>query len=86
MAHFPSLLRHVIEGKWRGCQNRAGALATREQPDHAGCLHTDSELRQAGGTEQGCEDDGVRRGSEERREIPANNSVAGLLDPYRTLI
>src|SRR3984885_6303485 len=32
--------RHLAEGKRRGCQNRSGALATREQSDHAGCLHT----------------------------------------------
>jgi len=31
-------------------------------------------------------DDRVRRGSEGRRKIPANNAVAGLLDLYRTLI
>ena len=49
-------------------------------------LHTGSELEQAGSTEQGCKDDGVRRGSEERRKIPANNAIAGLLDLYRTLI
>ena len=36
--------RHLAEGKRRGCQNRSGALATREQSDHAGCLHTGSEL------------------------------------------
>jgi hypothetical protein len=28
------------------CFNAAGALATREQSDHAGCLHTGSELEQ----------------------------------------
>ena len=39
MAHFPALLRHTAEGKRRGCQNRSGALARREQSDHAGCLH-----------------------------------------------
>ena len=29
MAHFPALLRHIAEGKRRGCQNHSGALATR---------------------------------------------------------
>ena len=86
MAHFPALLRHIAEGKRRGCQNRSGALATREQSDHAGCLHTGSELEQACSTEQGCKNDGVKRGSEGRRKIPANSAVAGLLDLYRTLI
>ncbi len=38
-AHFPALLRHIAEGKRRGCQNRSGALAAREQSDHIGCLH-----------------------------------------------
>jgi hypothetical protein len=47
MAHFPALLRHAAEGKWRGCQNRSGALATREQSDHAGCLRKGCELEQA---------------------------------------
>ncbi len=65
LAYFPALLRHIAEGKRRGCQNRSGALTTREQPDHAGCLHTGSELEQAGRTEQGCKNDGVKRGSEE---------------------
>ena len=86
MAHIPALLRHIAEGKRRGCQNRSGALATREQPDHAGCLHTGSELEQAGSTEQGSKHDRVKRGSEGRRKIPANWAVAGLLDLYRTLI
>ena len=53
---------------------------------HAGCLHTGSELEQAGSTEQGCKNDGVKRGSEGRRKIPANWALAGLLDLYRTLI
>ena len=34
MAHFPTLLRHVAEGKRRGCRNRSGAPATREQSNH----------------------------------------------------
>ena len=44
-----------------------------------------SELEQAGRTEQGCNDEGVRRGSEARRRIPANCIGVGLLDLYRTL-
>jgi hypothetical protein len=54
--------RHFAEGKMERMSNRSGALATREQPDHAGCLHTGSELEQAGSTEQGCEDDGSKSG------------------------
>ena len=46
MAHFPAFLQHIAEGKRKRCQNRSGALATREQSDHAGCLHTGSELEQ----------------------------------------
>ena len=33
-----------------------------------------------------CKNDGVKRGSEGRRKIPANSAVAGLLDLYRALI
>ena len=43
MAYFPALLRHIAEGKRRGCQNRPGALTAREQQDHARCLHTSIE-------------------------------------------
>jgi integrase len=45
---------HVAEGKGRGCQNRSGAFATREQQNNARCLHASCELEQAGRTEQGC--------------------------------
>lgn len=38
------------------------------------------ELEQAGSTEQGCKDDGVRRGSEERRNT-RKQPIAGLVDP-----
>jgi hypothetical protein len=41
---------------------------------------------QASRTAQGCNDDGVRRGSEARGKILANFVVAGLLDLYRTFI
>ena len=61
-------------------------VAAHEQSDHAGCLHAGGELEQASCTEQGCKNDGVERGSEGRRKIPANSAVAGLLDLYRTLI
>ena len=43
--------------------------------------YTGSEFEQAGCTEQGCKDDGVRHGSEGRRKIPANSPVAGLIGP-----
>ena len=86
LAYIPAFFRHAAEGKRRGCQNRSGALTRREQPNHSGCLYPGSELEQACRAEQGCEDDGVRSGSEARGKIPANCLVAGLLDLYRTLI
>ena len=67
LAHFPPFLRHVAEGERGGCEDRTGALTARQQQDHAGRLHAGSELEQASRTEQGCKDDGVERGSKQRK-------------------
>ena len=36
--------------------------STHAKQNHAGCVHTSSELKQAGSTEQSCEDDGSKSG------------------------
>jgi integrase len=62
LAYLPPLLRHVAEGERGRCEDRTGALEAREQPHHARRLHAGSELEQASRTEQGCKDDGLKRG------------------------
>jgi hypothetical protein len=57
LAHFPPLLRHVAEGQ-RRCQNRSGALTTREQQNNPRRLHASRELEQASRTEQSRKADG----------------------------
>jgi len=66
------------------CQCRSGALIRREASDHAGCLHTGSELEQTCSTEQGCKNDCVKRrseGDENTRKLGSSGLIGPLSDP-----
>jgi hypothetical protein len=58
------------------------ALTTRQQPDRAGYLHPSRELDQARRAEQGCKDDGARRGHKRLWEEGQFCSITSLLCPY----
>jgi integrase len=86
LAHLPPYLRHSAQGERGRCEDRPGALTAREQPHHAGGLHASRDFEQARRTEQGCEDDGSKRGHNGDWRTCKISMIPGLLCPYRAQI